>query len=521
MAAGAGLRVAKHGNRSVSSRCGSADVLEALGVDLSLPPERVGRCIEEVGIGFLFAPLLHSAMKHVLGPRREIGQRTIFNILGPLTNPARADVQVLGVYRPELTETLARVLGRLGCRSGFVVHGLDGCDEISISGPSRLTRVQGERTTTFELSPEEAGLSRAAPGAVRGGDAARNAALTRAVLSGENGPCRDMVLLNAAAVFVAAGLAPDFRDGAALAAQTIDSGRALAKLEALIAVGREPAPRGRARGRTSGAVGTVLDRIMAVKAEEVARLKGSGAAAEIRARAEATAKAADPGRDFLGALGKSPGRTIIAEIKKASPSAGPFPLAGPVEERARAYGRGGAAALSVLTDRRFFGGGLEDLVQAHRAVDLPILRKDFILDPVQVQEARAAGADAVLLIAAALEPVLLAELHALALELGLTPLIEVHHESELDPVLALGPALVGINNRDLKTLKTSLDNFARVRRLIPKETLVVAESGISSPADLDRLEAEGADAFLIGTGLMRAPDPAAELRLLLGQGARP
>ncbi len=182
-------------------------------------------------------------MKHVVGPRKEIRLRTIFNILGPLTNPARTKVQVVGVYRPELTEKLARVLGRLGCWSGFVVHGEDGCDEISITGPTRLTRIRGGRIATTRISPEQAGLERADPKEIQGGDAAANAAISEAVLSGAGGACRDMVLLNSAAVFVAAGLAGDFRSGVSLAAETIDSGRARAKLQDLIAMSRGSTPR--------------------------------------------------------------------------------------------------------------------------------------------------------------------------------------------------------------------------------------------------------------------------------------
>lgn len=261
--------------------------------------------------------------------------------------------------------------------------------------------------------------------------------------------------------------------------------------------------------------GTVLDKILAVKVDEVARLKATGRTAELRDRAEA----AGPGFDFPAALTNRPGRAIIAEIKKASPSAGVFQPARRVDDQARAYQAGGAACLSVLTDRQFFGGSLADLALARQTVDLPILRKDFIIDPVQVHEAKAAGADAVLLIAAALEPGLLADLHALAKDLGLCPLVEVHEENELDPVLGLAPDLIGINNRNLKTLRVSLDNFDRLRRLIPASTTVIAESGVTDPADLDRLESEGAAAFLIGTTLMRATDPTAELiRLRGGEG---
>ncbi|RJX34854.1 MAG: anthranilate phosphoribosyltransferase [Desulfarculus sp.] len=244
--AGAGLHVAKHGNRSVSSRCGSADLLEALGVPLDLSPEEVGRCIEEAGIGFLFAPALHQAMRHAIGPRREIGLRTIFNLLGPLTNPAGADVQVVGVYDPALVEPLARVLGRLGCASAFVVHGHGGLDEISLSGPTLMARLQQGRVEKLVISPEDLGLRRAGAQAVQGGDSQRNAALTLAVLRGEPGPRRDLVLANASAALVAAGRAADLLEGIKLAARAIDSGAALAKLETLAA---------RGQGRPAQAVG--------------------------------------------------------------------------------------------------------------------------------------------------------------------------------------------------------------------------------------------------------------------------
>ncbi len=232
--AGAGLKVAKHGNRSVSSKCGSADVIEAIGVRLDLTPDDVGRCIDEVGIGFLYAPMLHGAMRHVVIPRREIGLRTIFNLLGPLTNPARANVQVLGVYRSDLTEVMAGALTRLGCRSAWVVYG-EGCyDEISITGPTRITRIVDGQVTTGMISPDEFGLPLARPEEIRGGDAATNAAITLSVLRGEPGACRNMVLMNAAAALVAAGRADDMRDGLTAAAEAIDSGAALDKLDRLV-----------------------------------------------------------------------------------------------------------------------------------------------------------------------------------------------------------------------------------------------------------------------------------------------
>lgn len=231
-----GIKVAKHGNRSVSSACGSADVLEKLGINLDVTPETVENCIEQIGIGFLFAPALHGAMKHAIGPRREIGIRTIFNILGPLTNPAGADCQVMGVYRADLVERLAGVLHKLGCKHGFVVHGSDGMDEITLTGETLMAEVMPAGVTLTSVTPEQLGLSRCRMSALKGGDAEVNAKIVRAVLSGEEGPRRDIVLLNAAYALVAAGRTATPAEGILLAAGSIDSGRALQQVEKLAAL---------------------------------------------------------------------------------------------------------------------------------------------------------------------------------------------------------------------------------------------------------------------------------------------
>jgi len=234
-----GVKVAKHGNRSVSSSCGSADVLEALGVNLGVTPETVEKCINQLGIGFLFAPALHGAMKHAIGPRREIGIRTIFNILGPLTNPAGAGCQVLGVYRDDLVERLAHVLKKLGCRRGFVVHGRDGMDEITLTAETIIAEVTPDAVAVKTFAPEELGLSRCAMADLRGGDAAGNAAIVSSVLAGGKGPQRDIVLLNAAFGLVASGKADNPQEGLGMAAGAIDSGRAMRQLEKLIAMTNE------------------------------------------------------------------------------------------------------------------------------------------------------------------------------------------------------------------------------------------------------------------------------------------
>jgi anthranilate phosphoribosyltransferase len=236
--AGAGLKVAKHGNRSVSSLCGSADVVEALGINLELTPQKVGRCVDEVGIGFLYAPLLHTAMKHVMPARREMGIRTVFNMLGPLTNPAGANAQVIGVYTGTLTEPLARVLAELGTIRAFVVHGADNLDEISNTGESRVSEVREGLVRTFSVRPEDFGMPRATIKDLQGGDREQNAQIIRMLLEGEPGPRRDIVLMNAAAALVAGARARDLKEGVALAAQSIDDGAARRKLDALVELSR-------------------------------------------------------------------------------------------------------------------------------------------------------------------------------------------------------------------------------------------------------------------------------------------
>jgi len=233
VAVGAGAAVAKHGNRSVSSKCGSADVLEALGIKVQQSPEEVARYVDEVGIGFMFAPAYHPAMKHAGPVRRELAMRTVFNALGPLTNPAGAEAQVIGVYAPALTEMHAAALANLGCKRAFVVHGLDGMDEISTLGATRITELRDGESRTYGLTPEEVGLRRARPEELAGGTPEENAELLVAILNGREGAPREIVLLNAAAAIAAAGLADTLSDGIALAREAVDSGRALRTLREL------------------------------------------------------------------------------------------------------------------------------------------------------------------------------------------------------------------------------------------------------------------------------------------------
>ena len=234
--AGAGVPIAKHGNRAVSSKAGSADVLEALGVRIDLSPEDMARCIDEVGVGFLFAQALHASMRHAGGPRREIAIRTVFNILGPLTNPAGAKRQLLGVYDPALAPVMAEVAGRLGAERVMVVHGHPGMDEVSASGPTTVAEFADGAVRTYTIEPETVGIARVSPRAVGGGDAAENARILREVLEGVHGAPRDTTLINAAAALLVAGRVADLAEGVAAARASIDSGNAIAVLEGLVAL---------------------------------------------------------------------------------------------------------------------------------------------------------------------------------------------------------------------------------------------------------------------------------------------
>ena len=231
---GAGLKVAKHGNRGVSSVCGSADVIKALGVNIDISHEKVKECIEKIGIGFLYAPLFHNAMKFAIGPRREIGIRTIFNMLGPLTNPANATCQVLGVYKEELTDKLASVLKNLDVKRAFVVYGMDTLDEITITGETKISELKDNKIKRYYIKPQDFGIKKARLSDIKGGSIEENAVIVKKVLMGEKGPKQDVVLLNASAAFVAGGMARNFKDGIKIARESIESGKAMEKLKKLI-----------------------------------------------------------------------------------------------------------------------------------------------------------------------------------------------------------------------------------------------------------------------------------------------
>ncbi len=237
--AGAGVKIAKHGNRSASSMCGSADVLEKLGVKIDAPVSITEKCINKINIGFMFAPLYHKAMKFAIEPRKEIGARTIFNIIGPLSNPAQTKKQVLGVYDSALTEIMAEVLGRLGSERAFVVHGEDGLDEVTTTAKTKVSELKGGKVNTYYVTPEIFGVSKAGIEDIKGGTVQQNAEMIKKVLSGDKGPKRDIVLINSSLGLVASGKARDFSEGMILAAESVDSGKAFKKLNELIKLTNE------------------------------------------------------------------------------------------------------------------------------------------------------------------------------------------------------------------------------------------------------------------------------------------
>ncbi len=233
VACGAGVKIAKHGNRSITSKSGSADVLEKLGVKIDLNPDQAGQALQEVGMCFLFAPGYHPAFKNIMGPRKELGFRTVFNMMGPMLNPAKATSQVMGVFSPDITETVAEVLGNLGVEHALVVHGSDGLDEITLTGPTKVTELKDNWVKTYQFDPRELGFNYCSPEDLKGGDAAENAETTRRILDGEKGPRRDIVVINAGAAILSAGICNSFKDAVAKAAESIDSGAAKACLEKL------------------------------------------------------------------------------------------------------------------------------------------------------------------------------------------------------------------------------------------------------------------------------------------------
>ena len=500
VAAAGGVKVAKHGNRAASSQCGTADCLEALGVNIQQSPEKCVELLREVGMCFFFAQKYHTSMKYVGAIRKELGFRTVFNILGPLTNPGTPSMQLLGVYDDYLVQPLAQVLISLGVRRGMVVYGQDKLDEISLSAPTTVCEIKDGWFKSRVITPEEFGFARCAREDLKGGTPAENAAITRAILNGAQGHKRNAVLLNAGAALYIAGKADTMADSVALARELIDSGAAAHCSE-----------------QPGGGDGmTILEQLADHARARVAAAKEKAGLDTLQAQCRSLERTLGRGQGrerFQKALSK-PGLSFLCELKKASPSKGLIDPEFPYLDIAKDYEAAGADAVSCLTEPKWFLGSDDIFRRVRQTVSLPMLRKDFTVDPYQIYEARLIGADCVLLICALLDTQTLNEYLKLCQELGLAALVETHDEDEVRSALAAGATILGVNNRNLKDFSVDFQNAKRLRDLIPPEVLYVAESGISGPQDVAELKAVGADAVLIGETLMRAPNKRSMLEQL-------
>ena len=459
VAAAGGVPVAKHGNRSVSSKSGAADVLEELGVVLNLTPEQNEKVLSETGICFLFAQGYHKSMKNVAPVRKGMGERTIFNVLGPLSNPARATMQLLGVYDESLVMPMAQVLSNLGVTRGMVVCG-GGMDEASLIGTNKVCEIRDGKLTPYELDPEKHGLMLCTVDDLRGGSPKANAQITRDILSGrEQGAKREEILLNAGIALYLGLDGLSLADGIKKAAELIDSAR-----------------------------------------ERVTADKAIIPLAEMKAQAEALPKG-----DFRfekALAGKE--CAFICEVKKASPSKGVIDPVFDFEAIAQSYEQAGADCVSCLTEPKWFLGSDEIFRKVRKIVTKPMIRKDFTVDEYQIYQAKVLGADAVLLICTLLDTEMIKRYLAICDSLGLSALVETHDAAEMQSAVRAGARLIGVNNRNLKDFTVDLGNAARLRQGAPDGTIFVAESGVSLPEDAAALRKNGADAILVGEYLMRA-----------------
>lgn len=541
--AAAGVPVAKHGNRSVSSRSGSADVLSALGMAVDMDPSRVGRCLEDAGLCFMYAPVFHPSMRHVSTARREMGLRTFFNILGPMTNPAGVRNQLIGVYDPEMAPAMAKVLLDLGTSHAMLVNG-SGMDEITTLGNTTVVEATAGDDHTiveYELSPEMFDLEVALPEDVKGGSPQENARTMLSILSGRQSPGSDIVALNAGAALYVSGKANTIHEGLDIARDILHNGRAMTKLEDFSRTMQalelerqlsqnidELCERRLLQETVAGRAGEIVSALL----KRVGRIdNGPEALAYIDKRViehpdmlsvillrrtlsllstgvPETKAVSHTLNRLSDAVASSKGVALIAEYKPSSPSAPPLSIPPDPERALRAYTGSGVAGLSVLVEPDFFLGGHELFSFFRSRSSLPMLFKDFVVCPEQIELASRIGADALLLIAKALTPDALGAFAARCISSNIEPLVELHDEQDLAKLVSSGcmdsVKLVGVNSRDLRSLKTDLGRLEALRAAIPKNKVIVAESGLRSHADVSRVR--GFDAVLVGSAFMQAQD---------------
>ena len=538
--AAAGVPVAKHGNRAVSSRSGSADLLTALGIPANLGPDSVEECMEKVGIGFMFAPRFHDAMRNVAVTRREIGFRTFFNILGPISNPAGVRHQLIGIYDPELAMKVAGVLRDLGTERTLVVHG-NGLDEITDTGPTSVVELNSGRISRYEITPESYGFEVHDLSTLVGGSPEENARIALSVLKNKDHVRLPIVAMNAGAALYVSGHSATIEDGIETAKKMIHDGHALKKLVEFSSLANELEKN---RQMSEDASNLRESRIH----PDVLRSRCSDLTADLLSMISKT----DQGDDILSAIDQAlfftpnvlslivarrilrlsqragiedvqlprskarmsesisseDGISLIAEYKPRSPSTPPLRVPPNPISTARILDESESSGVSVLVEPDFFGGG-EDLFASFRSeVSKPMLFKDFVVTEDQVRIARSLGADAILLIAKALTSESLDVLIKSCISNGIEPLVETHDSGDLAKLSSCRSKdavdMIGINSRDLRTLDVDLARVNGLRKQAPPGKLLIAESGVRSPADLHMLR--GFDAVLMGSSLMGTDD---------------
>ncbi len=536
--AACGVPVAKHGNRSVSSRSGSADVLEALHIPIDLGPEEVGRCIADTGIGFLFAPSYHCSMGNVASARREVGFRSVFNVLGPLTNPAAVKRQVIGVYDISIAPMLAACMRLLGSEHVMFVNGM-GMDEITIAGETEVVELKEGKTSYRTIRPEDMGLETADPSSLRGDGPEENARTMLSVLRGERSTRTDVVLANAAAGLYVSGTVHSLAEGVDVAREAVSSGDALSKLKEHSRRAMELEGLKQSSMVVEGLAGrrvhprTLKERAADLTDNMLVRLKGEGKGhlignvdpallaapnvlsvlvlGRLLSDGDDVARRAPRGGRLSDAIGSEEGVSLIAEYKPSSPSVSP-PFVSPPLSLVESY-NDSAAGVSVLAESRHFNGGALLFSEARAMVGIPMLYKDFLVTEGQLRNAAACGANAALLIAKALRTEQLAAMAGSCISLGMEPLVEVHDAEDMVKLEESGALteveMIGVNCRDLRTLATRPELFAEMRPLLPRDVVAIAESGLVT----DELRCvKGYDAALVGSRFMESDDPGGELR---------
>ena len=495
VASAAGVKIAKHGNKSISSKSGSADLLEHAGINIDLNEEQSKKCFEEHGITFMFAPKYHKAMKNVAKVRQSIKTRTIFNVLGPLSNPANAKFQILGVYDKKLVTPIAKVAKELGVKKALIVHSEEGLDEISCEKNTYVAEIDNGEIKEYKINPKDFGLEPCSLESLKVKNVEESYKIFIEMLENKNKEAVNMICLNAGAAIYVSGIKKSLEESILFAKEIIESGEGLKKYNAI----KKSMPE---RIQTP----KILEEILENKAKEVSERK-------VKIPLEDLVEI-----DYMKSLRRKFKQAlllkieqnkaaVIAEIKRASPSLGDINMNIIPAKVASDFEEMGAACLSVLTDAKYFKGSGAILEMAKKGCNLPILRKDFIIDEYQIDESIVMGADCILLIAAALDKKLMEKLYKEAKQKNLDVIVEVHDHNELEAALEINCDIIGINNRNLHTFEVDLNTTIDLIKYINNDQLIIAESGIHSSNDVKIMNDCGINAFLVGESLMTAKDP--------------